>query len=486
MTKNTPRPEMASPECSDRKFVRTTSRGLRVLELSLLLSFWFFYGAVINSRNLEAFNLQHAGVEAMVERRQFSLEGSAEPRFQIKVYFDGDKPFGDTFLYKGRQYAAKQPGQFMAGAVVYFFLRLFGLSYFSNYLLTSALVTFFTTSLVTAVAAVAVFRIVREFMAKDTLAWPLASALSYGLATTAFVYSGFAYHDSLASGYLVIAFYLVVLLARRQPRGRAAKVMAGAVGLLLGTTITTSMLPFFMTCVIGTYLMWLRRWDLTLWALIGGVIGLAPLLFFNAISFGNPFLPSYVAGGYPESYLHWDLHNSLQKLRFYFWEITLYVPIVWVGILGLAGYPRALRREQFAILALFIAMAIQILNIDSHGGCHYGPRFLLPAMPFACIGLAGFSYLRARTSKLLALAAIALAAAASFVVSFVGALYGAMYCETEVYAFWRYLGPLKNAGWKDMPLAVWLVAPLMLSVAQLAYSIWTYRRFRTASRPLQP
>lgn len=479
MTKNTPR--MGSTESSDRKLARTT-RGITVLELSLLLSLWFFYGAVINSRNLEAFNLQYAGVEAMVERRQFSLEGSAVPKFQIKVYFDGDKPFGDTFLYHGRQYAAKQPGQFMAGAVVYFFLQLFGLRYVNNYLLTSALVTFFTTSLVTAVAAVAVFRIVREFMASHTLAWPLASALSYGLATTAFVYSGIAYHDALASGYLVIAFYLVVLLALRQPRGRTAKVIAGAVGLLLGITITTSMLPFFMACVVGSYLVSLRRWDLTLWTLIGGVVGLAPLLLFNAVSFGNPFLPSYVAGGYPESYLHWDLYNSLQKLRFYVWQITLYVPIVWLGILGLAGYPRSLRREQFAILALFIAMAIQVLNIDSHGGCHYGPRFLLPAMPYACIGLAGFSYLRGLTSRRLAFAAIALVAASSFLVSFVGALYGAMYCDTDVYAFWAYLGPLRNAGWNDMPLAVWLVAPLMLSTALLVYSIWTCRRFRTPSR----
>src|SRR5260370_13174086 len=250
----------------------------------------------------------------MVERRQFSLQGSAEQRFQIKVSLDGDKPFGDTFLYNGRQYAAKQPGQFMAGAVVYFFLRLFGLSYLNNYLLTSALVTFFTTSLVTAVAAVAVFRIVREFMAGDALAWPLALALSYGLATTAFVYSGIAYHDALASGYLVIAFYLFVLLSLRQPLGRTAKVIASAVGLLLGVTITTSMLPFFMACVPGAYLASLRRWDLTLWTLIGGVVGLAPLLFFNAVSFGNPFLTSYVAGGYSESYFYWDLYNSIPKL----------------------------------------------------------------------------------------------------------------------------------------------------------------------------
>jgi len=51
-----------------------------------------------------------------------SLEGSETPQFKIKVYYYEDgRPFGDTFMYNGRQYAAKQPGQFMAGAVVYFF-----------------------------------------------------------------------------------------------------------------------------------------------------------------------------------------------------------------------------------------------------------------------------------------------------------------------------------------------------------------------------
>ncbi len=443
-----------------------------IVELSLLLSLWFFYGSLINSRNSEAFNLQQAGVEAIVERHQFSIEGSTTPRFQIKVYYDDEgRPFGDTFLYNGRQYAAKQPGQFMAGAVVYFFLRLFGLSYVNNYQLTSALVTFFTTSLVTSMAAVAVFRVVRELIANDSVAWPLTSALTYGLATTALVYSGIAYHDALASGYLAIAFYLVVHLAVRRPQGRSAKVIAGAVGLLLGVTITTSMLPFFMACVVGFYFVSLRRWDLTPWMLIGGVVGVAPLVVFNASSFGNPFLTSYMAGGYPESMLHWDLRNSLQKLRYYFWQITLYVPIVWIGILGLAGYPRALRREQFAILTLFIAMAIQVLNIDSHGGCHYGPRFLLPLMPFACIGVAGFSYLRGRSAQLLAHLTIGVVALTSFVVSLVGALYGAMYCETEVYAFWPYLVALRSVRLKDMPLSFWLVGPFAVSVSLLVYSI---------------
>lgn len=86
----------------------------------------------------------------MVERRQFSVEGSASPQLQIKVYYDGERPFGDTFLYNGRQYAAKQPGQFMLGAAVYFALHQFGFSYLDNYALTAALVSFLTTALIAA------------------------------------------------------------------------------------------------------------------------------------------------------------------------------------------------------------------------------------------------------------------------------------------------------------------------------------------------
>ena len=92
------------------------------VELSLFFCLWFAYGAVVNSRNQYEFNLQQAGVEAIVERHHFYLEGSSTPRLQMQVYYyDGNKPFGDVFAHDGHQYAAKQPGQFMAGAVAWFF-----------------------------------------------------------------------------------------------------------------------------------------------------------------------------------------------------------------------------------------------------------------------------------------------------------------------------------------------------------------------------
>lgn len=452
------------------KFLRA-----HAVEVCLCLCLWFVYGMTANSRNQYEFNLQQAGVEAMVERHHFYLEGSPTPRFQMQVYYyDGGKPFGDVFMQNGHQYAAKQPGQFMLGAIGYFFLHLMGLDYVNHYTVTSVLVSFLTTSLVTAFAGVAVFAAMREFMTDERIFWPLAGALLYGLGTTAFVYSGIAYHDALASGYLAIAFYCAVLLARRRLQGQWAKLLAGVCGVSLGVTVTTSMLPFFMACVIGLYVVSLRRGELVLLLLLGGIIGITPLFLYNAVSFGNPLINSYIAGGYPESMLHFDLHNTLAKIQLYLSEITLYAPIVWLGALGLILFPRSIRREQLVMLLLLAAQAFQVLNIESHGGCHYGPRFLLPAMPFACIGLAGFSLLPAAAARSLAKPVAIIVGLFSIFVSALGATYTGMYCDVGRFGLLPALQNLKTLHLNDFPLAPWLALPLLFSVFLLIHSIRNY------------
>ena len=178
--------------------------------------------------------------------------------------------------------------------------------------------------------------------------------------------------------------------------------------------------------------------------------------FYNAVSFGNPFLNSYMAGGYPESMLQLNLSNSFEKVRLYLAEITLYVPIVWLGILGLLFFPRNLRREQVILVVLLMAQMFQVLNIESHGGCHYGPRFLLPAMPFLCVGLAGFDYLRSGIAKRLAMATVMLAGLVSIFISTLGAMYTAMYCDVGQYGLWAARQNLGALTLKDFPMVTWL------------------------------
>jgi len=148
--------------------------------------------------------------------------------------------------------------------------------------------------------------------------------------------------------------------------------------------------------------------------------------------------------------------------------------------LGLLFFPRVLRREVLVIVALFAVHAFQVLNIESHGGCHYGPRFLLPILPYALVGLAGFYYLRSRMTRRTIVLAIALVGAASIVINAVGAAYGAMYCDVQVYAFWPGLAALQRVGLREFPLAKWLLAPVILCLLLLVYSIRCHRQLPTA------
>jgi hypothetical protein len=445
-------------------------RSVFKVELSLFLFLWCVYGVTMNSGNLTVFNLQQAGVEAIVDRKQLSIDGSASPHLKFRAYTYRGAPFGDIFLYNGRQFAAKQPGQFMVGAVVYFFLHLLGLSYAHDYLLVSSLVTFFTTSMATAAAACAVFAAAQELAGGNSVAWPLGAALAYGLGTPAFVYSGIAHHDQLASAYLMLAFYLALLLARRRVSGRKEKLTAAGAGLLLGLTLTTSVLPLLMVVVVALYLLIQRKWNVNALALLGLIAGVTPMLIYNASAFGNPILLPNIAGGYQDTLFRLDPHQPLGHTRFYASALASYTPVFWVGVVGLIFYPRELRREQLVIGILMLALAVPVLYLVTDGGCQYGPRYLLPVMPLACLGLIGFRYLRASASRLLGTVIVTLVAVASFFINLVGALHGAMYCETEHYALWPYISALMRDQWKILPLIKWLIVPLIVSATLLAFT----------------
>ena len=451
-------------ESSDDAGRASSPRVRTRVELLLFLTLWLAYGLTINSGNLSEFNLQQIGVEAVAERGHFYLEGSRAPELQ---------PRGDVFEFGGHKYAAKQPGQFMAGALVYFLLRPFGVSYTGNYLLASALVTFLTASLVTALAGVALFRLAREFD-QDNLRRPLAVALVFGLCTTALPYAGIAHHDALASGYLLLAFHLFVRVARETTR--RARLRTFLAGLLVGLTLTTSMLPAFMAAVVGLYFLSLRRWRLLPFVVLGAAVGLAPLFVYDAVSFGNPFLLPNVAGNYSDTFFRLDPANFAAKLAFYSRMVASYVPVFAAGLVGLLLYTREHRREQLTMLGLVVVLAAYVLNIDTEGDCQYGPRYLLPLMPYAALGLLGFARLQSPTLRRLALSAAALAALASFALNLPGALHGSMYCDVHAHALPPYLSALARGETKTFPLALWLALPFLVSVVLLVKKLLAVSR----------
>jgi hypothetical protein len=116
---------------------------------------------------------------------------------------------------------------------------------------------------------------------------------------------------------------------------------------------------------------------------------------------------------------------------------------------------------------IMLALAAYIFNIDANGTCQYGPRYLLPAMPFACLGLLGLSFLREPSLRRVAAVVVVVAATASLVINLVGAMHGAMLCYFPDFAVGLYMSQMLNGQMRSFPLGPWIIAPFVLCLSLL-------------------
>ncbi len=271
-----------------------------------------------------------------------------------------------------------------------------------------------------------------------------------------------------------MALCLLVRLSRGRGERQAAH--TACAGVLLGLTVTTSMLPAPMVAAAGVYFLALRRWRLLPFFVAGGLAGLTPLLVYNAVCFGNPLLLPNVAGNYSDTFFRLSWGNFAAKVVFYARMLTLYAPVFWAGLVGLALFPSRLRREQLIILGMLLAHAAYVLNIEADGTCQWGPRYMLPAIPLACVGLAGFSLLGGALQRKTAALSVSACALFSVFVNVVGAAHGALLCYFPGWAVGKYLAEMFGGGARAYPLAAGFVLPLCASVALLVREVVRARR----------
>ena len=331
----------------------------------------------------------------------------------------------------------------MAGALAYSLLRPFGLDYLRSYFLTAALVTLLTSALCTAIATVLLYRMVLDWT--SSAGWALAAALGYGLGTTAWPYTGTLHHDAMAAALLFIGFYF----AGKRPL---------ASGTFLGLALTTSLLAWVVTAIVAVYVLLRREQthrDRGLFV-AGVMIGIAPLVFYNAVSFGNPFGQAVFVGRHAMFLPAGIDARSAALLWEYVRLLVGYTPITLLGLIGAWFLPAALRRERNLLFVLAAAHLAFVVVVHADGACQYGPRMLLPILPFAALGVAGFATLKRRA---LAAAVVAVIASISAGMNLLGALYGTHFCPHDRYAVERYLAAAREGVGFSLPLLGPLGAP---------------------------
>jgi hypothetical protein len=396
----------------------------------LFVLVWLTYGAAIKSDELRAYNLQQAGIDALVEHGTLELGKSDNPRLKIR---------GDVFRFEGRLYPAKQPGQFVLGAAAYTVLRWLGLSYDRDYVTTAAWITWLSSSS---------FAALLPTLLLVLLARPwglgrgpsLAAALVLAFGTPLLAYSGVAHQDVIGSSLLLLAFVFLEE-ARRSDRSGIWFAFGAACGLVL----FASMLPALM--VMALLAASLLSGSVRRLGLVGAgfALGMLPLALMNWMSFGSPVVQSYMAGGYTTGLFRpsWEQIsvNGREYLGLGGISVWLYAPVVGAGLLllPLAFWRDSWCRRSVGIILVAVALHLTyVLNIHTIGGCQFGPRYLMPCLAFAMTGCAlqwsrGFGPGSSGIDRALGVL-LGVVALASIVVAVAGARTGTMICDRSTWA----------------------------------------------------
>lgn len=334
-------------------------------------------------------------VYAVVEEGQLAIN-SFHNRAQTST---GDKAFRD-----GRFYSDKAPGSSLLGVAFYApmhaWMRAYGVP------LDRVALRWILTVLVVGVPSAlagALLYLLSLRATRDRVAAFLATAGIF-LGTMCFPYSVLYYGHQLAGAVLFAAFFLV----HRAHRGaRVDSVPLGfALGMLLGFALLTEPTTAVIVAPIGVYYLVVlrggppgRRVAALAACLVAGLLPIAVLLVYNNACFGSPFANGYTF--HANKYFRESMSRGVMgigvpdpKVLFY---LTLHpaTGILWhspVLLMVPAGVVLCFRRFRPEALVCATAFALLMLVNSGYymwwGGCAFGPRHLIPALPLLGLPLA--------------------------------------------------------------------------------------------------
>jgi hypothetical protein len=336
----------------------------------------------------------------------------------------------DDFQYNGYYYSALAPGT----AFLMLPFAALGFLLDKTFSLYGAALVYseFFIALTNAIATVLVYKICKLYFRETTSVFV---ALAYAFSTISWPFATFVFQSDPSTAFDLLAAFFALRMTRSNKTSLKQVVFCG---LALATAITIDYVNAILIPIFLFYLLFSIRKetvqlvakDLTGFILAAlasfGVIGV-----YNYFSFGNPFLTSeglYLGGGLFSSFsepLDWGL---LLNLFTPYRGLFFYSPIL---ILGVIGFYKMLRsnvydKDGIFLLAMFFGILFPYSKwyvLDA--GLSYGPRFIIPAIPFLLIPL-GFviDERKQRKSRIVAYALYAIGAVTNGIAALTSALAG--------------------------------------------------------------
>lgn len=310
----------------------------------------------------------------------------------------------DVSFHNGHYYSNKAIGASLLGIPVYWILRKLirpaaaaPLSSGDRYWIRLV-----TTSLPFAITGAVMFQLAVALGA--TAVDAAKTAFAYGLGTLAWIHATLLSGHQVAASAAFIGFYLVFRAGQAADRGEQARCAsrclgAGVLAGLAGLADYTAVVIGALVAVYGFSLPLSPKAKVCLVA--GMIVCLVPLVAYNTLCFGSPWSLSYghqIVEEFRQGSargvmgVSWPKADALVALLFSPSRGLLFImPFFVFAPAGLAWLWRHRHWRREAGLAAAVTGAYLAINAGFygwHGGWCFGPRYLVPALPFAALPLA--------------------------------------------------------------------------------------------------
>ncbi|MEP7200804.1 MAG: hypothetical protein ABI874_13360, partial [Chloroflexota bacterium] len=238
-------------------------------------------------------------------------------------------------------------------------------------------VTLLSSLIISAATVALLFLTLRTLGCADPVAGLVA--LAFGLATTAAVYAKDYFSEPFVA-FALLGAALALMRYRRAPNATWALLAGLSLGLGLLLKLTNLMIvPIFLAYGFADR-EWRRRTRHALLFVAPLIVSALWIAYYNWARYGSPFVTGYPSwegfdGNIPEAMF--GLLLSARK------GLVFYTPFVLLSLWGLPRYWRRQRRETLLVAAVFLFHLIVFSAwYDWQGGANFGPRFLVPTLPF--------------------------------------------------------------------------------------------------------
>jgi hypothetical protein len=295
---------------------------------------------------------------------------------------------GDKAFYDGHWYSDKAPGTALLGVPVYALLaltsRVTGGGTPDAVEAVQAL-AFAESAIATTLLVLLLIRFLTGFVGER---WAIAVGLAYGLGSIAFPFATMFFGHAASAAALFGAFYLLHRQKLRPGRWNAV-----AAGFLAGWAVLIEIPVVLGVAALLVYALFVGR-GVALRFIVGGLPLAAVLMAYNSLAFGSALSLGYQhATVFAEQNAQgivsivWPTADRAGELLFSERGLLRLAPWFALAPLGLVALKRRDVRYE-VVLAATICAAFLTYNsgaLNPFGGWTPGPRYLLPALPFAAI-----------------------------------------------------------------------------------------------------